>query len=129
GLCRAAGGADHDLPAVDAIIDAQAARLVFVNGHRGGTGVDKELHRLAVDRAGDPVVTALPLGDAQLLALGLGKTRAELTAETVATLDTFDPQHGAPSVGADHHDTTRPRLPHPHQFALAVDIQHRGTGK
>src|SRR5690606_13283044 len=100
GLCRAAGGADHDLPAVDSIIDTQAARLVFVDGHRGGAGVDEELHRLAVDRADDPVVTALPLGDAQLLALRLGETRAELTTETVATLDTLDPQHG--EIGRAH---------------------------
>src|SRR5690606_29906729 len=82
-LCGAAGGADHDLLADDAIVDAQPACLVFVDGHRSRTGIDEKLHRLPVDRAGDPVVATLPLGDAQLLALRFGIPRAQFATEVV----------------------------------------------
>ncbi|MHB0818976.1 glutamate synthase-related protein [Stutzerimonas stutzeri] len=103
--------------------------MIFVDGHRGGAGVDEELHRLTVDRAGDPVVAALPLGNAQLLAFGLGITRAQLATQGIVTLCTFDAQHRALAIGADHLNTTRPGLPYPHQLALTIDIHNGGARK
>src|SRR5690606_27031166 len=123
------GGADHDLLADDAIVDAQPACLVFVDGHRSRTGIDEQLHRLPVDRAGDPVVAALPLGDAQLLALRLGIPRAQFATEVVVALDTFDAQYRTLAIGADHLNASRPGLPHPYQLALAINIQYGGAGK
>ena len=129
GLGRAAGGAHHHRPTVDAVVDAQPAGLVLVDRHRGGAGVDEKLDRLAIDRTGDPVMAAGTLGHAQL---GLARRRvgtAVFAAQVVVPLDAVDPQHRTVGVGTDHLDATRPGLPDPDQLALAVDIDHRRAGK
>jgi len=69
------------------------------------------------------------LGHAQL---GLARRRvgtAVFAAQVVVTFDAVDPQHRAAGIGTDHLNAARPGLPDLDQLALAVDVDHRRTGK
>ena len=100
-----------------------------VERHRGGAGIHQKLHRLAVDRTGHPVMSANALGDAQALPYRLGKTGTVFTTQWIGALDSLDTQHRALLVDADYLYPARTALADPHQLALAIDIEHRRTGK
>src|SRR5690606_5702830 len=94
----ASGAGDHG-PALYPVVDAQAPRLALVHRHAGGAGIDQELHRMALDRAGDPVVVADALADAHL---GLLRPAAAglvvLARQAVAALHAAHLEHRALAV-------------------------------
>ena len=83
----------------------------------------------SIDRTGYPVVTALPLSDAQLATIRLGKPGTQFTGKPVIALDAIYPQNGAFRICADPLYTARPHLANPYELALTIDIQYRSARK
>src|SRR5690606_23767819 len=125
---HAAGSVDLQRPAADPVVDAQAPGVGVVERHRRGPGVDQKLHRLAIDRARRPVVTANALGDAQALFHRFGETTAVLATHGIGALDTIDAQHGALLVDTDHLHAIRAGVTDANQLALTIDVDHRRAG-